>query len=358
MKRKFAGLIAMTMICCLILGTVTYAEDPEVTSSQTEDLSNEGNDGTTVTDSSQSDSSENEETESGSSEREGSENGSLEGEEAESGSSEGEEAESGSSEGEETVKNTENSTGATGTTSPSTTTSTQSITPIPKSKKIRVLLVGNSLTHAKRNTSVYDLKMLAKKAGRKLVVKYLTYNDEKLKNWANPNHKNGKRLRREIKNSFWNYVIFQEQTSAAVTSSFYKAAKKLSTYIHTTSPKTKIIYNCTWAYKKGKKVAGKFYSFSNMQAKMNSNYAKVSKATGDRVCWSGKAFLKYRKRKGSVNLYRKDNNHASRYGWYLNACCMYASIFGVSPEESKYSAGLNKKRVKVMQKIAAEINLY
>lgn len=225
---------------------------------------------------------------------------------------------------------------------------------IPRSKKLKVLMVGNSLTYNSRNRTISDLKNLARKAGRKIEIKRLTYNNEKMKNWANPRNKNGKRLYAEIRKGCWDYIILQEQTDAAVTSSFLKASKKIADYIRKYSPKSKILYNCTWAYKKGKKVAGKRYSFSSMQKKMNQNYQTAANQSGGRVCWSGNAFLKYRKSTGTKkNLYLKDNNHASRYGWYLNACCLYNSIFGKSAAESKYYAGFGKNLAKRLQQIAA-----
>jgi len=225
---------------------------------------------------------------------------------------------------------------------------------VPKSKKIRVLMVGNSLTRCAGNTTVSDLEKMAKKAGRKITIKRVTYNNEKMVNWANPLHKNGKRLYKEIRNGNWDYIVIQEQTDASVKQSFIKASKKLSAYIHKTSPKTQIIYNCTWAYKKGKKVSGKWYSFRNMQKTMNRNYRTAAQKTDGKVCRSGDAFLKYRKSKGKKkNLYRKDNNHASRYGWYLNACCLYGTLFGKSPVESKYYGGFGKSLGKKLQNIAA-----
>lgn len=151
---------------------------------------------------------------------------------------------------------------------------------VPRSKKIRVLMVGNSLTYCAKNRTVSDLEKLAKKAKRKISIKRLTYNNEKLANWANPRHKNGKRLYREIRSGKWDYIVLQEQTDASVKPSFIKASKKLAAYIHKKSPKTQIIYNCTWAYKKGKKISGKKYSFSRMQKTMNQNYQTVARQTG------------------------------------------------------------------------------
>lgn len=65
-------------------------------------------------------------------------------------------------------------------------------------KKITILMVGNSMTVRKGNTTIKNLRNMAKKSGQKVVIKYLKSNDEKMKNWANPRHKSGKRLYRSI----------------------------------------------------------------------------------------------------------------------------------------------------------------
>ncbi len=220
-------------------------------------------------------------------------------------------------------------------------------------KKITILMVGNSMTARKGNTTIKNLRNMAKKSGQKVVIKYLKSNDEKMKNWANPRHKSGKRLYREIRSGRWDYIIFQEQTKAATKQSFVRASEKLGSYIHSKSPRTQIIYNCTWAYKKGKKISGKYYSFNTMQKVMNKNYQSAASKSEGSVCWSGKAFALYRKSKGKKkNLYIKDNNHASKYGWYLNACCLYRSIFGKSAAGIKYYGGIGKNLAKKLQKVA------
>ena len=90
-----------------------------------------------------------------------------------------------------------------------------------------------------------------------------------------------------------------------------------------------------------------------MQKVMNKNYQSAASKSGGSVCWSGKAFALYRKSKGKKkNLYIKDNNHASKYGWYLNACCLYRSIFGKSAAGIKYYGGIGKNLAKKLQKVA------
>lgn len=321
MKSKITVFMIMTLICCLCFSTTVYAQDPVIADDMPENSGSEF----PVQESGDGKESAIQETEAASGEEKGAENTAK----------------------ENVVQIQITSAGV----SQNTNAAVQSV---PKSKKIYVLMVGNSITYTAGNRTISNLKKMAKKSKRKITIKRLTYNNEKMANWANPKHKNGKRLYKEIRSGKWDYIVLQEQTDASVKQSFINASKKLAAYIHETSPKTQIIYNCTWAYKKGKKISGKRYSFSEMQKTMNKNYQEVAEQTGGRVCRSGDAFLKYRKSKGKKkNLYRKDNNHASRYGWYLNACCLYSAIFGESPVESRYYGGMGKSLAKKLQRIAA-----
>lgn len=324
MKDRITTFIAMTLVCCLCFGTAAHAQEPAVGGDVPEDVRMETPARGTVP-------------------GDGAENAETDVREPEVAAVQ----EVPEDTGENVVQVQITSMGVSRNTG-------DKVQEVPRSKKIRVLMVGNSLTYCARNRTVSDLEKMAKKAKRKISIKRLTYNNEKLANWANPRHKNGKRLYREIRSGKWDYIVLQEQTDASVKPSFIKESKKLAAYIHKKSPKTQIIYNCTWAYKKGKKISGKKYSFSRMQKTMNQNYQTVARQTGGRVCRSGDAFLKYRKSSGKKkNLYLKDNNHASRYGWYLNACCLYGAIFGASPVESGYYGGIGKSLAKKFQRIAA-----
>ncbi len=229
---------------------------------------------------------------------------------------------------------------------------------IPKSRKVSVLLIGNSMVKRRNNDTMKYLKNLAKGAGRKMTLDYVAYSNEKLMNWANPKHANGRKAYKKIADRKWDFIILQEHTDYAIAhrSTFVSASKKLAAYIYKKCPDTQIIYNCTWAYDKTKKLCGKRYSYSAQQKNMNANYKKAAAATRGRVCWTGNAFKAYRKQKGAKGLYLKDKNHATSYGWFLNAACMYAAIFGASPSESTYCGGLNKRQVKQMKKIAWQEN--
>lgn len=238
----------------------------------------------------------------------------------------------------------------------------QEVVPITK-EKISILFIGNSLTylrgHGKDNYFLLYFERMARKAGYQVQISRVTKGGQKLSNWANPGNADGKRAYQAIRKKKWDVVVLQENTDYATAhnSSFQKAAKKLSGVIYKNNPDTRLIYNCTWAYQKGKKISGKFYSYSKMQQLLNQHYRQAAKATGGEISWAGNAFLQCRKQNKNIALYVKDNNHPSRYGSFLSASSMYAAVFGRNPMKSGYCFSGDKKKSRCLQRIAAKVNL-
>lgn len=168
MKDRITTFIAMTLVCCLCFGTAAHAQEPAVGGDVPEDVRM----GTPAQGTVPGDGAENAETDV----REPEVTAVQEVPE---------------DTGENVVQVQITSMGVSRNTG-------DKVQEVPRSKKIRVLMVGNSLTYCARNRTVSDLEKMAKKAKRKISIKRLTYNNEKLANWANPRHKNGKRLYREI----------------------------------------------------------------------------------------------------------------------------------------------------------------
>jgi len=75
------------------------------------------------------------------------------------------------------------------------------------------------------------------------------------------------------------------------------------------------------------------------------------------VIWSGKAFMRYMNTRKHLDLYKKDKNHPSHAGAYMNACCTYAKVFGKTPKGNKFYANLEKKAAGKIQKFAAIYNV-
>lgn len=222
---------------------------------------------------------------------------------------------------------------------------------------VSILMIGNSLTMRKNNTTVKHLKKMAEKSGKKIRVEYVAHSNKQLKNWADRKNRYGKKAYRAIAKRKWDYIVLQEHTDNAIArgKSLVSASEKLSKYIRRKCPDAEIIYNSTWAYDKTRRISGKSYSHAKQQANMDRNYKKAAQRTKGRVCYSGDVFDLYRKDKGAKKLYLADKNHASEYGWYLNACCLYAAMFGEVP--TGYYGRVEREQAERMWEVARRANL-
>lgn len=224
------------------------------------------------------------------------------------------------------------------------------------SRKVSVLMIGNSKTMMPSNTTISNLKSMAKSSGHKISIQYISSYGEKLENWADPSCANGKRVRKMIKNTKFDFIIMQDKTDSAIfhRKSLVESCKVLASYIYKQNPDTKIIYNAIWCYKK----KTRSLSQRKQQKRINKSYQKAADETGGSVVWSGAAFQRYQEVDGTKDLYLHDKNHASKYGWYLNACCIFAEIFKESPNAINFYGEIEKKQARTMQRIATELQLY
>ena len=224
-----------------------------------------------------------------------------------------------------------------------------------KVETVNVLMIGNSLT---RNCPMSYLQNIAAEHGYKLHIEYVAYSAECLETYANAGKWRGQEVRAKIRSRDWDYIVLQQHTDRAFAcyASTRNAIKKLDKYIKKHAKGAKVFLNCTWPYSYTRSYHGKSYSYSTQLEKLNSNYERYGRCIGAEVIYSGKAFNRYRKKDGTYNLYRPDGNHATYAGYYLNACCIFAKLFGQSPYKTSYNAGLGKKQGYKMQEIAGKYN--
>ena len=80
--------------------------------------------------------------------------------------------------------------------------------------------------------------------------------------------------------------------------------------------------------------------FPEHQAVMYNTYTTLAKECGVQFSPVGYVFERVLNERPDINLYWFDGEHCSSYGTYVNACCAYSMIFGVSP------VGLPAKSIK------------
>lgn len=159
-------------------------------------------------------------------------------------------------------------------------------------------------------------------------------------------------------------VFLQDQSQAAgkvgdekkKNAGLIEDLKVLADMVRETSPESRLVYECTWAYP-GKEHGG-FGSIANFDRYAEKGARIMAKAADiDDVSPIGKAFKYVREEHPDIMLYHTDGHHQSPYGSYLKSCVNYLLLFGKPFGDSPADCGLDPKKTAVLRKVAEKIIL-
>lgn len=221
-----------------------------------------------------------------------------------------------------------------------------------ESRTVSILLIGNSYT--KYNNMPTMLRKICTSMGKKVKVTCVAKSKASLSDFASRSTYVGKRVHSLLKRQSWDYVILQDRHYYSLTnvSGMLKAVRALQPYISAAGAKMALYM--TWAPEKGhsdyktykKLVSGK----TEYQRRIKRAYEYVAHKTGAMVIPVGLAF-ETAGNQSSLKLIGTDKSHPTKYGSYLAACSIYASLFGESPEGAS-AAGVKKSAAKKLQRLS------
>jgi len=189
----------------------------------------------------------------------------------------------------------------------------------PTSRKpLRVLFIGNSYTffNGGLGTLVQSLAAAAK-GGRPLEFVEVTKGGQTLEGHWNE----GKALA-QIRKGGWDYVVLQEHSLRPLLDrdKMYTYAKKFDAEIRKVGAKT--VFFETWARK----------NRPEMQSGLDLAYSGIAKEVTATLAPAGLAWQAALKDRPGFALHIGDLSHPTPAGSYLNACVIYETLFGRSPE--------------------------
>lgn len=189
----------------------------------------------------------------------------------------------------------------------------------PTSRKpLRVLFIGNSYTYFNggMGTLVQSLAAAAK-GGRPLEFVEVTKGGQTLEGHWNE----GKALA-QIRKGGWDYVVLQEHSLRPLLDreKMYTYAKKFDAEIRKVGAKT--VFFETWARK----------NRPEMQSGLDLAYSGIAREVTATLAPAGLAWQAALKDRPGFALHIGDLSHPTPAGSYLNACVIYETIFGRSPE--------------------------
>lgn len=225
------------------------------------------------------------------------------------------------------------------------------------SKRPKILFVGNSYTFYNNFTTMFVNIIDAE--NRKSDVYELSQLYYTLQRFADPEDRTGMKLDKALDAIKWDIVIFQEDTSMALSSA---AEEKMYPYARILDEKVKSIggqtaFLMTWAPKDGIQSGLKKYGREDVQSQLADSYMTIADELDSLLIPVGIGFMRCADEYPEIELWDADGVHPSLAGTYLAACTTYALLYQESPENCTYLGSLDQEIASKLQKVAADLVL-
>ncbi|MBQ4150977.1 MAG: hypothetical protein IJC81_04170 [Clostridia bacterium] len=214
-----------------------------------------------------------------------------------------------------------------------------------------ILFIGNSYTYF--NTLPAIFKEIANSAGIDVSVAAVTQGGWTLEKHADINDVYGCSTDAVLKGKKFDFVILQEQSvrPALEFKKFREAVKKLLVKIKENGAKP-CLY-ATWGRKEGSTVLGdNGWTNKSMTEKLSAAYDSVGNEFGIPVAHVGNAFYEFNTKATGMDLYTSDLSHPSKYGSFLAALTIFATVFDKDPINVPYNYIFTEEEAAVLKNAA------
>jgi hypothetical protein len=226
-------------------------------------------------------------------------------------------------------------------------------------KTVKVLYIGNSLTSA--NNLPGMVADIAGFHGYTVIYDSHTPGGARLKH-----HASNPKVLQKIKESSWDFVVFQEQSQypgfskKQLSKDVFPYAKRLTEAVKNTNDQSSVVFYMTMARRNGdsenKNVSSELLTYEGMQKRVNRCYLEIGRSNRALIAPVGEAWRVVRQEKPDLNLYR-DNIHPNRKGTYLVACVFFTTFFGETSIVSSIPDQVDREAAHYIQEVVDRIVL-
>ncbi|MGH2921772.1 MAG: hypothetical protein ACRDKU_06900 [Gaiellaceae bacterium] len=197
---------------------------------------------------------------------------------------------------------------------------------------LRVLFVGNSLTYYNSMPEMVQELAAADPEAEPIFAVWYTR-----PGWSLRGASADDRLASLLRDVRWNAVVLQEHSVVASErpEESEPFAKKLHQRIGARGARTVLFV--TWWYR----------HHSDLASRLSVRVAPFAPAWDEAL-----------RRRPDLDLMGPDGRHPNRAGSYLAACVFYATLTGRDPSKSSFTAGLEKRDARHLQRVAAEVSAH
>ena len=226
----------------------------------------------------------------------------------------------------------------------------------PNGKGVRILFIGNSLTHAENMPDM--LVGLAQADGVNLEVTQHSPDGATLAaHAANPE------VHKLLGAGNWHYVVMQDQSQRPavreeqVRKDSDPGVATLARLARAGSPRVKLLFYMHAAKRDGDPFHAaslpEVSTYDGMQQRIDASYRRWSREQNGMIVPVGVAWRRVRMECPDIELHC-DDTHPTKAGAYLIACTFYVTLFGQTPVGSSFNAGLDPAVVSVLQQAALD----
>ncbi len=195
------------------------------------------------------------------------------------------------------------------------------------SDKEAILFIGNSHTYYNQGVSTHLSKF---RANDNLEFEPL-FEEAAHGGYSLQDHLGDPSTIAKIKERAWDVLVLQENTSVAAETLPSTTAAMIAISDMVAQHDTKVFLYMTWPYK----------DFPEMLSGIKNTYETGATATKGTLVTIGEEWLAvHTNNEVSVNLYDDDGIHPSLQGTFFASAKFYRAIYGKSPSDNLYQAGL------------------
>ena len=220
-------------------------------------------------------------------------------------------------------------------------------------KTMKILFIGNSATYYNDMPEDY-FAPLCKAAGYDVEVTRITCGGYYLRKHASSNDTYGAQVTAALKNNKYDFVVFQELTTLAVSdpAQFYSSARIMAAKIRENGA-TPIMYNPIPARAEYSTYVENGWTPEYVAGTVSAAHNAIGKELGIKIAYAGPAVYDLMVAHPEMNFHHTDNAHPGKLGSFVIASTIFATIFGKDPTDVDFDGYTDHETAQLLKAAAA-----
>ncbi len=223
---------------------------------------------------------------------------------------------------------------------------------------MKILFIGNSATYTNDMPENY-FAPLCEAAGYNVEVTRITSGGYYLRWHASANDTYGMQVTAALRDNKYDYVVFQELTTLAVTdpAQFYSSARIMAAKIRENGAEP-ILYNPIPALAEYSGYAENGWTSEFVAGTVSAAHNAIGNELGIKIAYAGPAVYDLMVAHPEMNFHHTDKAHPGKLGSFVIASTIFATMFGEDPTEVDFDGYTDHETAQILKAAAANRALH